>query len=222
MHRHGYEDYLVCELIIKTHTILYRRERWLTPDKKSIVAPLPESVSGGFGPALKRYLLSQYYESLVTIPRLERQMSGINLPISPRSIRRFLSANKKSFIDEASGILRTGLETAKWITTDDTGARHKTQNGYCTHIGNNPFAWFKTTVSKSRLNVLKLLRAGDTGYEINIAALDYMQDRGLPEKLIDQLAEHETSTFADEKTWLAHLEKLGFDKIKKQIGRAHV
>jgi len=83
--RNGYEDHLVCELIIKTHTILYRRERWKTLDGKSIVAKLPDSISGGFGPGLKRYLLAQYYESQVTIPRLEKQMNGIRLPIDHRA-----------------------------------------------------------------------------------------------------------------------------------------
>ena len=211
----GYEDHLVCELIIKTHTILYRRERWKTLDGKSIVAKLPDGVSGGFGPELKRYLLAQYYESQVTIPRLEKQMNGIRLPIDQRSIRRFLINNKKPFIDEASGVLHAGLSSAKWVTTDDTGARHKARNGYCTHIGNDHFAWFKTTYSKSRLNFLKLLRAGDTGYEINVAALDYMSQRGLPKKLIDQLAEHEGHKFTDSDAWRTHLETLGFDKIKK-------
>lgn len=138
--RNGYEDYLVCELIIKTHIILYRRERWLTPDSKSLVAALPEGVSGGFGPGLKRYLLAQYYGSRVTIPCLLQQMTDYGLPISQRSVRRFLSDNQTVFVDEAIGVLHTGLETAKWVTTDDTGARHKTKNGYCTHIGNNHFA----------------------------------------------------------------------------------
>jgi len=30
---------------------------------------------------------------------------------------------------------------------DDTGARHNGKNGYCTHIGNEYFAWFETTQS---------------------------------------------------------------------------
>jgi hypothetical protein len=45
-------------------------------------------------------------------------------------------------------VLRAGLETAAWITVDDTGARHKAKNGYCTQIGNDHFAWFGTTGSK--------------------------------------------------------------------------
>ena len=48
-------------------------------------------------------------------------------------------------------MLRAGLETAAWITVDDTGARHRGVNGVCTQIGNDNFAWFGTTGSKSRL-----------------------------------------------------------------------
>jgi hypothetical protein len=44
------------------------------------------------------------------------------------------------------------------ITVDDTGARHKAKNGFCTQIGNAHFAWFGTTDGRS--NFLDLLRAG--------------------------------------------------------------
>ena len=66
---------------------------------------------------------------------------------------------------------RAGLETARWITVDDTGARHKGANGVCTQIGNDHFTWFATTGSKSRLNFLELLRAGHGDYVINDAAV---------------------------------------------------
>ena len=67
--------------------------------------------------------------------------------------------------------MRSGLETAAWVTVDDTGARHKAVNGFCTQIGNDRFAWFGTTGSKSRLNFLELLRAGHGDYLIDAEAL---------------------------------------------------
>jgi len=36
-------------------------------------------------------------------------------------------------------VLRAGLTSASWITVDDTGARHKAVNGFCTQIGNAHF-----------------------------------------------------------------------------------
>ena len=72
---------------------------------------------------------------------------------------------------------RAGLSSADWITVDDTGARHKASNGFCTQIGNEHFTWFGTTDSKSRLNFLELLRAGHGDYVINDEAIAYMRER---------------------------------------------
>ncbi|MCP4302392.1 MAG: hypothetical protein GY783_17540, partial [Gammaproteobacteria bacterium] len=176
----GYEDYLVQDLILRPWTVLYRRQRWLAPDGRTIVAELPGGIRGHFGSGLIRFVLSQYHKCRVTLPLIIGQLHDLGVSISERHVMRLLNKDKEPFLDEASDILRAGLETAGWITVDDTGARHKARNGYCTHIGNDHFAWFKTTQSKSRLNFLELLRAGDEGYEINDAALDYMRDRNLP------------------------------------------
>ena len=46
-------------------------------------------------------------------------------------------------------MLRAGLQTAAWITVDDTGARHAGKNGFCTQIGNDDFAWFGTLGAKA-------------------------------------------------------------------------
>jgi hypothetical protein len=42
---------------------------------------------------------------------------------------------------------------------------------FCTQLGNDHFAAFATTASKSRLNFLELLRAGYRDYVINAEAL---------------------------------------------------
>ena len=48
-----------------------------------------------------------------------------------------LTAGKEDFLDESRDVLRAGLTHAPWLTVDDTGARHKAQNGFFTHIGND-------------------------------------------------------------------------------------
>lgn len=211
----GYEDYVVQDLILRPWTVLYRRQRWLAPDGRTIVAELPGGVTGHFGSGLTRFILAQYHRCRVTLPLITGQLHDFGVSISERQILRLLIKGRSAFLAEASGILRAGLETAGWITVDDTGARHQARNGYCTHIGNDHFAWFKTTRSKSRLNFLELLRAGDEGYQINDAALDYMRDRNLPSMLIKQLAGHATRVFAGREAWMAHLEALGFTHYKK-------
>jgi len=50
----GYEDFVVQDLVIEPRVTRYRRERWLTPDGQSVVAPFPADVLPGshFGPNL--------------------------------------------------------------------------------------------------------------------------------------------------------------------------
>ena len=95
-----------------------------------------------------------------------------------------LIEEQDGFLTETREVLRAGLQTARWVSVDDTGARHRNANAVCTQIGNDKFAWFGTTPSKSRLNFLDLLRAGHTDYVINDAALDYMRQHGLAGTLV--------------------------------------
>jgi hypothetical protein len=97
---------------------------------------------------------------------------------------------------------------------DDTGARHKAANGFCTQVGNAQFAWFGTTPSKSRGNFLDLLRAGHEDYVINAEALAYMRQRALAGPVIARLAEAADQVFPDQAAWSAHLERLGISALK--------
>ena len=163
--------------MLRTEAVRYRRERWLTPEGQLIVAPLPGGVEGHFGPELRRYVLAQYHQGQTTVPRLVAQLRAVGIAISKRQVMRLLIGEQQPFLDESQEVLRAGLESAGWITVDDTGARHRAVNGACTQIGNDHFAWFGTTASKSRLNFLEVLRAGMattwSNYVANAEALAY-------------------------------------------------
>jgi hypothetical protein len=205
----GYEDFVVQDLVISPRVIRYRRERWVTADGRTVLAPLPAGIRGHFGPELRRFVLMQYHQGQVTVPRLVAQLQSIGIDISKRQVMRLLNDGQEAFIDEARDVLRAGLTSAPWLTVDDTGARHKAKNGYCTQIGNDHVAWFGTTGSKSRHNFLDLLRAGHADYVINDAALAYMRTRALNSAVIALLADHPARYFADHPAWQAHLERLG-------------
>src|ERR671929_942182 len=210
----GYADFLVQDLVLRARCIRYRRERWLTPEGQLIVARLPGGIDGHFGPELRRFALAQYHQGQVSVPRLVAQLRAMGLAISRRQVMRLLIEGQQRFLDEARDVLRAGLAQAAWITVDDTGARHKAANGTCTQVGNDHFAWFGTTASKSRLNFLELLRAGHPDYVINAEALAYMRQRGLSGLVIQQLANQPEHTFPDRAAWQAHLERLGIPDLK--------
>src|SRR5215212_641286 len=199
----GYEDFLVQDLVLRPHLVRLRRERWLTPDGQTVIAPMPAGIVGHFGPELRRFVLFQYHQGQVTVPRLVAQLQAI----------RLLNEGQGTFLAEAREVLRAGLAAASWISVDDTGARHQRQNGVCTQLGNEHFAAFATTGSKSRLNFLKVLRAGFTDYVINAEALAYMRQRALAGPVITSLAEHPERHFRDEAAWLRHLDQLGITAL---------
>ena len=205
----GYETYLVRELALSVRAIRYMRERWVTPDGRTIVAALPEGTRGHFGSDLRRFVLMQYHQGQTTLPRLTALLHSVGVSISKREVQRLVTEKQQDFLDEARDVLRAGLETSPWVSVDDTGARHKARNGFCTQIGNDWFIWFATRSSKTRLNFLDLLRAGHTDYVVNEAALGYMRSRGLAGPLIAGLAGTDETRFADQAAWQEHLNQLG-------------
>lgn len=58
----GHETYLVQDLVLSVQAIRYQRERWLTPDGRTIIAPLPEGTTRHFGPELRRFVLMLYHQ----------------------------------------------------------------------------------------------------------------------------------------------------------------
>ena len=135
----GYQDSIVQDLEIRPRVIRVRRERWRTPDGRTLIAAPPAGLEGEFGPTLKRAVLALYHQGQMTSDRLVDLLGDLGLAISKREVVRILTAGKDTFLDEADRVLRAGLETASWISVDDTGARHKAANGVTTQIGNAHF-----------------------------------------------------------------------------------
>ncbi|HET6520340.1 MAG TPA: transposase [Geminicoccaceae bacterium] len=209
----GYEDILVQDLRLEPRVIRYRRQRWRTPDGDTLVAPLPAGVRGHFGPELRRFVLLQHHQGQVTAERITACLNGLGVVISKRQVVRLLTTESAAFVDEATAVLRAGLATARWLTVDDTGARHRAQNGVTTQLGDDRFTAFITRPSKSRRNFLEILRAGHEDHIINDDALAYMRDHGLAGPVIAALAAHPSRRFADRASWRAHLEALGLTRL---------
>src|SRR5262249_26169346 len=66
--RHGYEDFIVPDLVSEARNTRYRRERWLLPDGTTVLAPLPGDLTPGshFGPRLRAFIRHQYHGQRVT------------------------------------------------------------------------------------------------------------------------------------------------------------
>ena len=127
---------------------------------------------------------------------------------------RLLSAPLGDLVAEDRDVLRAGLATARWITVDDTSARHARKDGVTTRLGDDRFTVFRTGTAKSREAFLALLRAGYGDYVVDAAALEYMRGRSLAAAVIEQLATHRAKLFASAAAWRAHLAALGLDRLQ--------
>lgn len=207
----GYRDVVVQGLVIKTHNVRYRLECWLTTDGVLLTGALPKSLQGHhYSPELRGYILYQYHHCQVTQPLLLEQLREWGVDISAGQIDALLSADKQAFHDEKDAMLVTALEVSPYITVDDSGARHQGRNGYVTQIGNELFGWFSSTESKSRVNFLELLHAGQVTYQVNEVALAYMQEQGLAASICEQL--QTLTTISTQGVWQQHLAVLGINR----------
>jgi hypothetical protein len=202
----GYEDFVVQDLIIRPEVICYRRERWLTPDGRNLVAGLPAGVlpDSHFGATLISFIIHQYHHQHVTQPLLWEQLDQLGIDISTGQLSRILTEGKEAFHQEKAELLPAGLAVSTYVQVDDTGARHQGHTGSCLHIGNELFAYFESTDSKSRQNFLEVLRGAHTDYTINDFALAYWQRQKLAQAVIERLTAG-AAWFADAEAWRAYL-----------------
>ncbi len=210
----GYQDYLVQDILIEPCNTRYRLARYRTPDGTHVTGTLPPHLNGThFGPTLQSFIVYQYHHQRVTQPLLLQQLCEWEIDISSGQLNRIITENKDRFHTEKTDLLPAGIAHSTYLQVDDTGARHAGKNGYCTHFGNEQFACFESTASKSRINFLSLLRGPNLDYVINQSALDYMRKQELPAEpllALRQGGEH----LPDETAWTAHLKTLGIHQTR--------
>ncbi len=187
--RLGFKDYFVQDVMIEAFNTYYRRTRYRLPDGTFVTAPLPANVNGHFGNTLRSYLLYQHFHNHVTQPLLYEELIEFGVDISKGEVNRMLTEGHDTFHEEKDGLLSTARKVSDFLHTDDTGAKHGGKNGYTLHIGNQWFASFFTTQSKSRVNFLEILQQPFEDYWIGAEALEYMEHFKLPQYLLEQIRE---------------------------------
>lgn len=206
-----FEPYVVQGLIIQSDNTKYLRARYDLPEGGSVLAPFPPGVlpveGGHFTANLVTYILNQYHQAQVTEPLLLEQLWEYGVDISAGQLHRILTEKKDLFHQEKAEVLAAGLAESSYIGTDDTGARHQGKNGYCTAIGNDLFAYFESTDSKSRLNFLQVLQGNQRDYSINETTLAYWARQKLPAEPLAKLTQG-PQTFGSEQAWQARLAEL--------------
>ena len=215
----GYSNFTVVGIRFEPFNVRYRVQVWNTPDGKRLTGELPgvvQAAGGHFSYELVAFIHYQHHQALVPQNVICEQLQDIGVAISEGTVNNILVDCKEQFHREKADILRVGLQVSSQIHVDDTGARHNGRNGVCTHIGSELFAFFESTESKSRINFLKLLRAGRTDYVLDAEALSYMAAQKMPKYLLETLEANRETTAEDDKAWQTLLLSMGI------TGKRHI
>jgi hypothetical protein len=202
----GYQDFTVQDLQVAPHNTRYRRGRYQLPDGTILTAPLPQDVISHFGPTLRQYVLYQHFHNHVTQPLLHEELLELGVDISAGQVNHLLTEGHEAFHQEKDGLLPAAREVSAYLQTDDTSARHRGKGGHTLHIGNDLFASFFTTDTKSRVNFLKILLWPHQGYLFNGDALYYLECFEVPQKRLAQLEPDTGWLYEDDESWEAQLD----------------
>lgn len=204
----GYREYDVQDLLIERHNIRYLLAEYITAEGKTITGKLPAQQQGHYGVTLRAFALYQHHQCRVPQPLIVEQLRELGIEISAGQVNRLLMEDKAAFHTEQQQVLSVGLETAEYVHTDDTSARHQGRNGYCTVIGNDLFAYFSSSDSKSRENYLRLLRGPSEDYVLNEYARSYLIAQQLPQRHLVKLQFNSASVAQGEAAWQAYQQGL--------------
>ena len=191
-------------------TTEYKLEQWQAPDGTYVAAQLPKDIDGShFGPCIKQYIIFQHHSNRVTQNKIYEELREIGINISVGEIEKILKDVAEKFKQEKEDILDTGMRCSRHFQTDDTGARHAGKNGVCTVIGNDLFAYYRSTASKSRINFLKILQGRNTDFVINEATIEYCKLHNFMPKLLDFVCKNENKVLVSEQEWESFLKQYG-------------
>jgi hypothetical protein len=202
----GYLGFTVQDLRFEPYNTRYRRGRYQLPDGTIITAPLPGNVTAHFGPTLRQYALYQHFHNHVTQPLLHEELVELGVDISVGQVNRLLTEGHEAFCQEKDHLLPAAREVSAFLQTDDTSARHRGKAGHTLHIGNDLFASFFTTDTKSRVNFLKVLLTPHQSYLFNSDALFYVECFGLPKNLLARLNVNTGWLYEDAQSWETQLD----------------
>ena len=218
----GYRDFFVQDLLIESRNTRYRRAVYRLPDGSLVVAQRPTDVDSHFGPALREFILVQAHQNHVTQGRLLEQLRELGVDISAGQLSNILLNGHENFHAEKDQLLPTARQISGHLHCDDTSARHQGQSAVCTHIGNELFASFSTTDSKSRLNFLRLLCQPEERYMWCEEARESLGWLGAGKKLNAQMSLRDDGQWLGRQAWEQQLNDWGIDNAthRRQVSEA--
>lgn len=178
----GYEPVVIQDIQLQTNNVRFLKEKFYSrSQKKSYLAELPVGYGGEFGPGIHSLVITLYYGSEMTEPKIVEFLQNVGIFISKGQVSNLLIKKNDLWHQEKNDIYLAGLASSSWQHSDDTGTRVNGDNQHC-HVVCNPFytAYF-TRPNKSRLTIISLLQnVSEPPFLFNAATSVWLEQFGTP------------------------------------------
>ena len=208
----GYEEVVVQDLKIEPDNICFHKAKYYSPgEHKTYLASLPVGYRGQYGPALKSYVLSSYFEGNMSQPKIRQVLLGVGLEISYGQISAWLKEHEEGiFTAEKEEIFQAGLSSSEYQQIDTTSTRVDGQNNYCQIICNPLYSAYHTGPHRDREGVIKALTNNDAlDYLLNEQSYIWLEQMEVAAKWQDKLVPFNRDTAYSEREIDGILDELG-------------
>jgi hypothetical protein len=179
----GYEPVVVQDIQIKTDNVRFWKEKYYAPSTgQSYLASLPAGYEGEFGPGLRALVITLYYASGMTEPKIIEFLSHFNISISAGQVSNLLTKNNEQWHTEKDEIYQAGLVSSSWQHIDDTSTRVDGQNQHCQVLGNPLYTAYFTRPRKDRLTIIEILQnVSESLFVLNEQTLAWLETFAVPQ-----------------------------------------
>jgi hypothetical protein len=187
----GYEEVVVQDIEIRPENIKFRKEKYYSPSQKqTYLADLPSGYKGQFGPGVRAWVLTLYYEGGMSEPKILEFLQTVGMRISAGQLSDMLIKDQGQFHAERAQVLRAGIESSPWHHLDSTATRVNGKNEHCHVLCNPLYTAYCTLPAKDRLSMLRVLLGGaDPVFRYNELALNLLRQLGLAAKWCKKITE---------------------------------
>lgn len=179
----GYEPVVVQDIQIKTDNVRFLKEKFYSATaRQTYLAPLPAGYAGQFGPGLRSLVITLYYASGMTEPKIIEFLSHFGLSISEGQVSNLLIKEQHQWHTEKDAIYQAGLGSSSWQHIDDTATRVDGDNHYCHIVGNPLYTAYFTRPRKDRLTVIEILQnVSENSFLLNAETAAWLATFSLPQ-----------------------------------------
>jgi FtsZ-binding cell division protein ZapB len=155
----GYEPVVIQDIHLQTDNVRFLKEKFYSPSQqRTYLAQLPAGYDGEFGPGIRSLVLTLYYGSEMTEPKIVEFLHNVGVLISEGQLSNLLIKKNEPWHQEKREIYQAGLASSSWQHSDETGTRVNGDNQHCHVVGNPLYTAYFTRPGKDRLTLIGLLQ----------------------------------------------------------------